>query len=110
EVVGLETDAVIGDPVLGEVVGADALRAVDGPDLAGATRRRLGLGRLFGRRLQARREDLHRAGLVLQLRAFVLAGHHDAGGKVRDAHGRVGGVDTLTALAGRPVDVDAQVA
>ena len=42
EVVGLEADAVVGDPVLGEVVGPDPLGAVDGADLAppGRGRRR----------------------------------------------------------------------
>src|SRR5690606_36991892 len=33
EVVGLEPGAVVGNAVLGEVVGADALRAVHGADL-----------------------------------------------------------------------------
>ena len=36
--------------------------------------------------------------LFLQLRAFVLAGHHDPGGQMGDSHRGVGGVDALTAL------------
>ena len=109
EVVRLEVDPVVGDPVLREVVGADALAAVDGADLAGPVGRRVGLRLLLGQRLQARGEHLHRAGLVLQLRPLVLAGDDDAGGQVGDAHRGVGGVDALTALARRPVDVDAQI-
>ena len=46
---------------------------------------------------------------VLELAALVLAGDHDARGEVRDAHGRVGGVDALAAVTGRVVHVNAQV-
>ena len=59
--------------------------------------------------LQPGGQHLHCAGLVLQLRALVLAGDDDAGGQVRDADRRIGGVDALAALARRPVDVDAQI-
>ena len=48
EVVRLEVDPVIGDPVLREVVGADALAAVDGADLAGPVGGRVGLRLLLG--------------------------------------------------------------
>src|SRR5579862_1225492 len=44
EVVGLESDAVIGDPVLREVVGAHALRAVHGADLAAPLGAGFGVG------------------------------------------------------------------
>ena len=100
---------MVGDAVLGEVIRADALAAVDGADLAGPVGRCVGLRLLFGQRLQPGREHLHRARLVLQLGALVLARHDDAGGQVRDAHRRVGGVHALAALARRPVDVDAEV-
>ena len=46
---------------------------------------------------------------VLDLRALVLALHHDARGTVPDAHGRVGAVDVLTARAACAVGVDAQI-
>ena len=56
EVVGLVARAVVGDAVLGEVVRADALGAVDGADLAapGLARRRGGL-LLRAARMRARR-------------------------------------------------------
>ena len=41
--------------------------------------------------------------------ALVLAGHDDAGREVGEAHGGVGGVDALTAGAGRAIDVDAEL-
>jgi hypothetical protein len=52
---------------------------------------------------------LQRLGLVAVLAAPVLALGHDAGGKVGDAHGRVGLVDVLAARAAGAVGVDAQV-
>src|SRR5690606_30706071 len=54
-------------------------------------------------------EDAHGGGLVLELRALVLAGHDHAGRQVRQAHGRVGGVDALPAGTGGAVDVDADL-
>ncbi len=54
-------------------------------------------------------EDAHRGGLVLELRALVLAGDDHAGRQVRQAHGRVGGVDALAAGPGGAVDVDADL-
>src|SRR4051794_38136277 len=48
---------------------------------------------------QPRLEDPQRGGPVLDLALLVLAGHHDAGGEVRDADGGVGGVDALPAGA-----------
>src|SRR5581483_1428204 len=58
---------------------------------------------------ETRREDLHRLRAVLDLRPLVLARDDDAGRQVRDAHGGVRDVHVLTAGAGRPVRVDAQV-
>src|SRR6185295_14841384 len=52
EVVRLEVDPVIGDAVLGEVVGADPLAAVYGADLARAVRRGVGTCLLLGQGLQ----------------------------------------------------------
>src|SRR5665648_303129 len=54
-------------------------------------------------------EHAHGHGLVLQLRALVLALHHDVGGEMRDAHGGAGLVHVLPAGAARAVGVDAQV-
>ena len=71
--------------------------------------RRFRIRGFLGGSLQPGGEHLHGAGLVLQLRALVLAGHDDAGRKVRDSDRGVGGVDALTALAGRAVDVDPQI-
>lgn len=69
-----------------------------------------GLGALLELNLvQASLEDLHARGLVLDLAALVLAGDHNAAGKMRHAHGGVGGVDALTARAARVVHVHADV-
>ena len=73
------------------------------------TSRGLLVGLLLRDREQAGAQDAHRGLLVLQLRLLVLAGDHDAGGQVRDAHRGVGGVDRLAAGTGGAEDVDAQV-
>src|SRR5581483_11277648 len=109
EIVRLVTDAVVGDPILGEVVGADAFAAVHRADLAGTIGRRVGQCLLLGHRLQPSGQHLQGSRLVLQLRAFVLACDDNSGGQVGNSYRRVGGVDALTTLAGRSVDVDAQV-
>src|SRR5450759_892977 len=54
-------------------------------------------------------EHAHGHGLVLQLRALVLALHHDVGGEMRDAHGGAGLVHVLPAGAAGAIGVDAQV-
>ena len=43
------------------------------------------------------------------LRAFVLTFHDHTGRQMRDANGRVRGVDVLAAGAGRAIGVDAQI-
>jgi hypothetical protein len=100
---------VIGEAVLGEVVGADLFAAVAGADLLLA---------FFGLKLvnalgfhfvEARTQDSHGLFAVLDLRFFVLATDHGVGGQVGDADGRVGGVDRLTAGAGAAEGVDAEV-
>ena len=60
----------------------------------------------LGLLVETRLEDSHRGVAIAELRALVLAGHHDPGRDVRDANRGVGGVDALAARARRPVDVD----
>src|ERR1700689_3991492 len=79
QVVGLETHPVVGDAILGEVVGADPLRPVDGPDLAAALRVGLGVGLGLGLREQPGAQHAQCLLLVLQLALLVLAGNDDAG-------------------------------
>ena len=46
--------------------------------------------------------------LFLCWRALILALHHDVGGQMGNAHGGVGGVHMLAALAAGAIRVDAQ--
>src|SRR5437867_7451833 len=94
-----ETDAVVGDPSLRKIVGADALGTVARADqgFARGGFLRLLLASLLV--LDARREHRERLFLVLVLRARVLAFHDDAGRKMRNPHGGVGLVDVLAAGA-----------
>src|SRR5262245_60183231 len=75
QVVGLVAHPVIGDAVLREVVGADALGPVYRADLVAPFRARLGIGLGLGLRQQPRAEHAQRLLLVLQLALLVLAGH-----------------------------------
>src|SRR3954452_16926731 len=109
EVVGLVAGAVVGDAVLGVVVGADPLGPVHGPDLAATRLAGLGVRLLLGRDQQPGPQDPECLLLVLQLALLVLAAHHDAGRQVRDPDRRVGGVDALAARPAAAEDVDAQV-
>src|SRR6185437_1718027 len=59
--------------------------------------------------IQFRAHHLHRAVLVLVLRALVLATSHQPRRNVRDAHRRVSRVHMLAAFAAAPVGIDAQV-
>ena len=54
-------------------------------------------------------QHLHRGGAVLVLAALVLAGDHDAGGHVADAHRRLGLVDVLPTGAARAEHIGLEV-
>src|SRR3989449_56615 len=102
-------DAMVGDPVLREVVRTDLLRPVAGADLGAPLPgpRRFLLGEHLVE--QPRAQHLERLDLVLELALLVLALHHEAGGEVCDPDGTVGGVDALTAGSLRAEHVDPQV-
>ena len=93
QLVQREVDAVVGEPPLREVVGADAVAAVAGADQAFA------LGGVFGGALaavfflDARGQYAQCLRFVAVLAASVLAFGDDAGGQMGDAHRRVGFVD-----------------
>ncbi|MND86557.1 hypothetical protein D3C80_785280 [compost metagenome] len=103
-----QVDAVIADPPLRIVVGADALGPVAGTDLRLA---RVGTGRVLHLALhvvKAHPQILHRLVAVDVLR-LLRRGHDDPGREVGDAHRRVGLVDVLAARARGPEGVDADV-
>src|SRR3546814_10058197 len=90
--------------------GAAAFGTVAGADHRLARARLFALGAFAFHFVDAGAQHLHRLRLVLVLGSLVLLRHDDAGGQVGDAHGGVGGVDMLAARAGRPVDVDLEIA
>ena len=102
-------DAVVGDAVLRKVVSADFFGAVASANER-FTRIRGG-GHFFGLFLfeKTGTQDGHGFDAVLLLGAFVLHSNHDAGWQVCDADGRIGGIDALTAMTARTVDVDAEI-
>ena len=102
-------DPVLGHTSLREVVGTDLLGAVARSDLAAALRRLLTRFLLQFEFVQFRTQNAHRLISVLQLALLVLTGDHDTRREVRQAHRRVRGVDTLSAVSGRTEYVDTYV-
>ena len=100
---------MIGDAVLREVVGTDALRTVHGAHLRSTVCRVLGVNLLLLVSQQSRTQHAHRGFTVLQLRLLVLHRHDNTGRQVGNTHRRVGGVHRLTAGARRTVHVNLQV-
>src|SRR5262245_22896398 len=104
-----ELDPVVGDAVLGEVVGADLLGPLARADLR-AARRLLLLALLLAFALvEARAENAERLRLVLELRLLVLHRDDEARRNMRDPDRGVRRVDALATRPGRAVDVDLQV-
>src|SRR5206468_10122835 len=76
------SDVCSSDLVLGEVVCADAFAALAGAHLAAPVGGDCGLLLFLGALEEAGLQDPQRLRTVLELRALVLAGHHEAGGKI----------------------------
>src|SRR5437764_391703 len=109
ELVNRELDPVVREPVLGEVVGADFLRALAGTNLRVAGRVELRSLPLELPLVEARAQHAHRLLPVLQLRLLVLHRDDDPSRKVRDADGGVGRIDGLASRPGRTVDVNLEL-
>jgi len=75
----------------------DFLGTVAGFDLSAALREDGGLLLIEFHFVETRAENAHGLGAILDLRFFVLLGDDEAAGKMRNAHGGVGGVDRLAA-------------
>src|SRR6266704_5053109 len=104
-----QSDAVIGDAVLWEIVGADFFGAVAGFDLSAALGGKCGLTLLLFLLIQAGAKNAHGFRAILDLRFFVLLGNDKSAGNVGDADGGIRGVDRLAARTGRTEGVDTQV-
>src|ERR1041384_4815128 len=104
-----EVDAVVGDTVLGEVVGADFFAAVARADLVAAGGGHPGLlfFLLVGEKPGAKNAEGF--GLVLQLGTFVGAANDETAGLVVDLDGAVRRVDALTAGTAGAADGDFHV-
>ena len=97
---------MIGDAVLGEIVGAVLFAAFAGADLVFAVG---GIFRIFLGDLpveQAGAQDIERLDLVFLLRTLVGATNDHAGGFVDDLHGGIRGIYALAAFAGGAADID----
>ena len=100
---------MIGDAVLGEIVGADLAAAVAAAYLTFPLLGNGGILPLLLRLVQPGTQDLHSPLPVFMLAAFVLALHHRTGGQVCDADGGFRFVDVLSACTGGTIGVDLQI-
>ena len=85
DIVGRRIDAVVSHARLREVVSADFFGTFAGADLRTAGSVEFALALFVLDLVEPCFEDAHGAQAVLELRAFVLARHDDAGGFVVDA-------------------------
>ena len=100
---------MVGDAILGEIVGANPLGAIPRADLRGAQAGDLFMSfalLFFG---YLGNQQAHRLLLIFMLASLLLAIGDDSCGKVRDTHGGIGGVDVLPPGPGRPIGVDLQI-
>ena len=104
-----QADAMVRHAILRKIVGADFFRAIAGLDLLAT----LGgdgfvlLGLLHF--VEARAQDAHGLGAILDLRFFILLRDHQPAGNMRDAHSGIRGVHRLAAGARRAERINAQV-
>src|ERR1044072_3738089 len=103
-------DAVVGDAVLGKIVGTDFFAAVTRADEVTSVGAELGVFFIDFGLEQAGAQDTHSFVFIFGLGFFVLVGDDQAGRQVGDAHGRVGGVNALAAVATAAKHVDFEVA
>src|SRR5690606_41066823 len=100
---------MIGQAILGEVVGANLLGTIPGLDHgAPFIAYRFGLLALLQLE-QPAAQNLQPLGLVLDLAAFILAAYDHAGRQMRDLDGAVGRVHSLTAWTAGGRDIEAQI-
>src|ERR1700736_6335634 len=94
-----QADAMVGDAILREVVGADFFAAVAGTDHGLALFGQSFLLLLHFELVEPRAQNAHPLFAVLDLRFLVLATDYGVRGNMRDADRRVRRVDGLAAWA-----------
>src|SRR6202000_1963823 len=104
-----EADAMIGEPVLREVVGADLLAAVTRAYLRFTRSGKFGVLPLLLNFIETRAQYAHALFAVFDLRFLVLATYYGVGWDVGDAYRRISGIDGLAAGTRRAEGVDAKV-
>src|SRR5260370_42296657 len=98
-----QADAVIGDAVLREIIGADFFGAVAGFDLAAAFDGESGLALILLLLVEAGAKAAHGFGASLDLRFFVLLVKEEAPWRVGISYSAIGGIDGLSGVAGRGI-------
>src|SRR5213593_2552473 len=98
---------MVGDSILGKVVGADLLTPISGPHLAATVFGDALLLFLERDVIQSRAEDAQSLRPIFDLRLFVLARDHQVGGQMRDSDCGIGCVYRLAARSRRTKSIDA---
>src|SRR5690606_7307366 len=104
-----QVDTVVGNPPLGEVVGANPLRAITTAYQAFTGTGLLPLLTFLSRGQQLRCQQRHGLGAVFMLGALVLALYYDSGRNMRDTNRRFGLVHVLTTSARGTIGINPQV-
>ena len=104
-----QSDPVIGDPSLREIIGADPLTAVAAAHLTPALRCCGACLLLPFHLIQTGTQDFHGFIFIFILAALVLALHHKSRREMSDADGRLRLVDMLSACTGRTIGIDLQI-
>ena len=100
---------MVGDSVLREIVGSDALGPVHRANLTLPHDGCRGIDLLLLAGEHTGTQHPHPCLTVLQLRLLVLHRHDDSGGEVGDAHGGVGRIHRLAPGATRAIDIDFEI-
>src|SRR6185312_7131827 len=104
-----QADAMVGDAILGKIVGADFFAAVTGAHHGLALFGQRILLLLYFHFIKARSQHTHSLFAVFDLRLLVLATHHRVGGNMGDAHSGIGRVHRLTARTRGAERINAQI-
>jgi hypothetical protein len=107
KIVGGEADAMVGETILGKIIGTDLFVTFACADLftAGGVDATLFFGPFFLE--EPCGKNFHGVGAIFNLGATILATDNEACGNVHDLDGGIGGVNALASWTARAADFDA---
>ena len=109
QIVERQLDPVIRDPALRKIIGADFFRTVAGSDLAASQIRFSVMPLLQLQVIELGTQEREGFILILQLGPLGLGIDDNTGWQMRQPYRRVRRIDALSAVAGRPCDINSDV-